>query len=172
MRQDTSAAAANIHHYNFTMVQQYHKEANGKRVICSQEYYSLDAGVALETVKKHAKDSAEVLMYGACFCPFVQRVWIALEVKGIDYHYVEVDPYQKPPELLKVNPRGLVPAVVHDDHSLLESMVMLDYIEEAFSEPNTSKNYIPLLPRREISRSSAIISDYGATTSASGFFKI
>lgn len=27
--------------------------------------------------------------------PFVQRVWLALEEKGIDYQYKEVNPYKK-----------------------------------------------------------------------------
>jgi glutathione S-transferase len=59
---------------------------------------------------------------GACFCPFVQRAWIALEVLNqglpddqsrkaskVDYAYVEIDPYKKPKELLEVSPKGLVP---------------------------------------------------------------
>ena len=29
------------------------------------------------------------------FCPFAQRVWIALEEKGIPYEYKEVNPYKK-----------------------------------------------------------------------------
>jgi Glutathione S-transferase, N-terminal domain len=35
----------------------------------------------------------EVAMYGSWFCPYVQRVWIALEEKQIDYQYIEIDPY-------------------------------------------------------------------------------
>jgi len=45
----------------------------------------------------------------------MQRVWIALEVKGINYQYIEVDPYKKPANLLEINPRGLVPAVKHGE---------------------------------------------------------
>lgn len=45
------------------------------------------------------------------FQPFVQRVWIALEEKGIPYEYKEVNPYKKEPHFLKINPKGLVPAL-------------------------------------------------------------
>lgn len=60
----------------------------------------------------------------------MQRVWIALELKGIPYQYIEVDPYEKPQSLLEVNPRGLVPALRHDDWGCYESNVLLEYVRE------------------------------------------
>lgn len=60
--------------------------------------------------------------------PFVQRVWIALEVKNLQYQYIEVDPYKKPDSLLEVNPRGLVPALRHGDWGCYESTVLLEYV--------------------------------------------
>ena len=60
--------------------------------------------------------------------PFVQRVWIALEAKGIPYQYIEVDPYKKPETLLEVNPRGLVPAIRHGNWGCYESTVLLEYV--------------------------------------------
>jgi glutathione S-transferase len=62
--------------------------------------------------------------------PFVQRVWIALEVKGLNYQYIEVDPYKKPQSLLEINPRGLVPALKHGDWGCYESTVLLEYLED------------------------------------------
>lgn len=47
----------------------------------------------------------------------MQRVWIALEVKGLNYQYIEVDPYKKPQSLLDINPRGLVPALKHGEYA-------------------------------------------------------
>lgn len=55
-------------------------------------------------------------------------MWIALEVKGINYQYIEVDPYKKPPSLVEVNPRGLVPALRHGDWVCHESTVLLEYV--------------------------------------------
>lgn len=41
-------------------------------------YHTECTGQALETVKAHSSPS-ELTLFGACFCPFVHRVWIALE---------------------------------------------------------------------------------------------
>jgi glutaredoxin len=62
-------------------------------------------GAALTTIKRHSKDS-DLKLYAACFCPYSQRVWIALEAKGITYQYHEVDPYRRPlsTQLLEANP--------------------------------------------------------------------
>jgi len=64
------------------------------------------------------------------YSPFVQRVWIALELKGLNYQYIEVDPYKKPQALLEVNPRGLVPGLRHGDWGIGESTVIMEYLED------------------------------------------
>jgi glutathione S-transferase len=51
-----------------------------------------------------------------------------LEVKGLAYQYVEVDPYKKPQALLEVNPRGLVPGIRHGDWGCGESTVLMEYV--------------------------------------------
>lgn len=63
----------------------------------------------------------------------MQRVWISLEAKGLQYQYVEVDPYKKPESLLAINPRGLVPALRHGDFGIGESTVILEYVSCAHS---------------------------------------
>lgn len=65
----------------------------------------------------------------------MQRVWIALELKGIPYQYIEVDPYQKPESLLEVNPRGLVPALRHGDWGCYESTVLVEYVWIHLTQP-------------------------------------
>lgn len=62
------------------------------------------------------------------YSPFVQRVWIALEAKGLQYQYIEVDPYKKPQALLDVNPRGLVPGIRHGEWGCGESTVLMEYV--------------------------------------------
>ncbi|BCS24471.1 glutathione S-transferase family protein [Aspergillus puulaauensis] len=103
-----------------------------------KSYHTKATGLAAETVANHSKES-DLKLYGSCFCPFVQRVWIALELKGIPYQYIEIDPYQKPQSLLEVNPRGLVPALRHGDWGSYESSVLLEYLEDLNFDP-------PLLP--------------------------
>lgn len=51
-----------------------------------------------------------------------------MEVKDLNYQYLEVDPYKKPESLLEVNPRGLVPALRHGDWGCYESTVLMEYV--------------------------------------------
>ncbi|KAH7026539.1 uncharacterized protein B0I36DRAFT_247925 [Microdochium trichocladiopsis] len=96
------------------------------------------SGQAVQTIKKHNKEH-DLKLYAACFCPFSQRVWIALEAKGMAYQYCETDPYRKPTQLLEANPRGLVPAIREGDWASGESSVILEYLEDRHSG-------VPLLP--------------------------
>lgn len=128
-------------------------------------YHKKASGNALATAKKHSKDHDlklfgscfwyvhAPLLLGKCFndvtlsfsfgsnliyydySPFVQRVWIALEIKGLQYQYIEVDPYKKPQALLEVNPRGLVPGLRHGDWGVGESTVIMEYVSLAIFPP-------------------------------------
>jgi len=52
--------------------------------------------------------------------------------KKVDFEYREQDPYEKSPEWLAVNPRGLVPALVVGSDVVIESGIINEYIEEAW----------------------------------------
>ncbi|KAL6858587.1 hypothetical protein J3F83DRAFT_750244 [Trichoderma novae-zelandiae] len=97
-------------------------------------------GVAQETAREHSKE-ADLKLYAACFCPFSQRVWIALEAKGRPYQYIETDPFKRPvpTPLLEANPRGRVPAIRQGDWACSESAVILEYLEDIYPD-------IPLFP--------------------------
>ncbi|KAG6836027.1 hypothetical protein H0H93_012172 [Arthromyces matolae] len=49
-----------------------------------RHYHKECTGLALETVKAH-QTPEDITLFGSCFCPFVQRVWVAFEVLGIPY---------------------------------------------------------------------------------------
>lgn len=68
------------------------------------------SGAAAITAQLHSEPHA-LKLYGGWFCPFVQRAWITLLEKNVPHQYVEVNPYHKTPELLALNPRGLVPTL-------------------------------------------------------------
>jgi glutathione S-transferase len=104
-------------------------DANQRQDPTKKTYHKKATGPALATVKKHSKEDS-LKLYGGCFCPFVQRVWISLEHKGIPYQYIEVDPYKKPESLLAINPRGLIPALKHGDWGCYESTVLIEYLED------------------------------------------
>ena len=81
-------------------------------------------------------------LYCAWFCPFAQRAWIALLYRHIEFEYVEQDPYNMTPEWLAINPRGLVPTIVHNGKSVYDSQICMEYIDEAWPGGNNA-----LLPR-------------------------
>ena len=39
------------------------------------------------------------------------------------------------PEYLRLNPNGVVPTLVHDEHVILDSSVIMEYLDEVFPEP-------------------------------------
>ncbi|KZS87620.1 glutathione-S-transferase [Sistotremastrum niveocremeum HHB9708] len=132
------------------------------------DIYPTATGRALETVKQHQNSSqADIIFYAGWFCPFVQRVWIALEEKGISYEYREENPYHKDPEFLKISPKGLVPAIIYQGQPIHESLVILEFLEEAF--PNTK----PLLPADPYARSQIRLAlDHISKSILPSFFKL
>jgi len=103
--------------------------------------------------------------FSAYFCPFAQRTWIALEEKGIEYDWCEVDIYMrdkdgeetknpKPldvkaaenPGFIEASPRGLVPALVvqGEEPGVCESLVCCEYLDERFPE---APPLMPLSPK-------------------------
>lgn len=100
---------------------------------------------ALETADAH-RAQKDITFFASCFCPFVQRAWIALEYLGVDYKYYEVDPYKKPPELLEVSPKGLVPGLkLHNfdpPRALNESTVILDFLQD-LAATTTQRSLLP-----------------------------
>ncbi|KAI5982785.1 glutathione S-transferase [Pisolithus albus] len=100
-----------------------------------KSYHKLQAtGAAFDTVQRHATDQ-DITLFAGCFCPFTQRVWVALEYLEIPYKVYEVNPFKKPQELLELSPKGLVPALRLNNYSppraLNESSVILEYLEES-----------------------------------------
>ncbi|RDL42096.1 Uncharacterized protein BP5553_02075 [Venustampulla echinocandica] len=120
-------------------VQRYLLKRDKEDKKTQKTYHKKASGNALATVRKHSKEH-ELKLFGSCFCPFVQRVWIAFEAKGLQYQYIEVDPYKKPQALLDVNPRGLVPGIRHGDWGCGESTVLMEYLEDLNAGP-------PFLPQ-------------------------
>jgi glutathione S-transferase len=68
------------------------------------------------------------------------RVRLALSEKGLAWEsrYLETDldkRQQHDAEYLKLNPRGVVPTLVHDGKVIRESIVILEYLDDAFPTP-------------------------------------
>ena len=66
-----------------------------------------------------------------------QRVRLALDEKGISWKSVVVDTARGdvenlPDDYHRLNPKGLVPVIIHEDVAIPESLVILEYLEDAF----------------------------------------
>lgn len=66
-----------------------------------------------------------------------QKVRVALAEKGLAYkeHILTLQGDQFDPAYRKLNPNALVPTLVHDGKPVIESGVILYYLDEAFPEP-------------------------------------
>ena len=67
-----------------------------------------------------------------------RRVRLCLEEKGLAYesHVVDLEKMEHhSPEYLKINPNGVIPALIHDGKSLYESGTLCEYLDDAFPEP-------------------------------------
>jgi glutathione S-transferase len=72
-------------------------------------------------------------------CPYCVRTRLVLAEKDVAYDELVIDLSDRDAELARLNPRNIVPVLVHDDLVVRESAVIDEYLEEAFPEP-------PLLP--------------------------
>eukprot|EP00882_Tetradesmus_deserticola_P033215 GHRQ01037923.1.p2 GENE.GHRQ01037923.1~~GHRQ01037923.1.p2 ORF type:complete len:105 (+),score=22.13 GHRQ01037923.1:818-1132(+) len=66
--------------------------------------------------------SGKPVLYTHTLCPYAQRVFLALLYKAVPFELVQVELSNKPSWYRGVNPRGLVPAVVHEGKARTESL--------------------------------------------------
>ncbi|MEK7943533.1 glutathione S-transferase family protein [Pigmentiphaga sp. YJ18] len=76
-------------------------------------------------------------LYHAINSVCAQKVRLALAEKGLQAqdHMLKLNGDQYDPAYLKLNPNGVVPTLVHDGHVVLESTVMLYYLDDVFPQP-------------------------------------
>jgi maleylpyruvate isomerase len=81
---------------------------------------------------------SDILFHGYWRSSAVYRVRIALNLKGLDYEEVDHDlrtGAQQDPAYKAIAPAGLVPAVEHDGHAYVQSLAILEWLEERWPEP-------------------------------------
>jgi glutathione S-transferase len=78
-----------------------------------------------------------------------QKVRITLRAKGLQWDAIRVDLFkseQYEPKYLKLNPKGVVPTLVHDGKPVIESTLICEYIDQTFPQP---PQLIPVDPWRQ-----------------------
>ena len=77
----------------------------------------------------------ELYHHGSSVC--AAKVRIVLAEKGLDWkgHYLDIlKGDQFDPEYMKLNPKAVVPTLVHDGNVILESTVICEYLDEVFQQ--------------------------------------
>lgn len=67
-----------------------------------------------------------------------QKVLITLAEKGLPFATHDIDLFkgeQYAPTYLAINPKGVVPALVHDGKAITESTLICEYLDDSFPEP-------------------------------------
>ncbi|KAK1695535.1 hypothetical protein QYE76_012232 [Lolium multiflorum] len=78
-------------------------------------------------------------LLGLTVSPFVVRVRMALQLKGIGYEYIEQDLFTKGELLLVSNPvHKKVPVLIHDGKPVCESLAIVHYIDEVWAATGPS----------------------------------
>lgn len=81
---------------------------------------------------------SDILVHGYWRSSAAYRVRIALNLKGLDYEEVDHDlrtGAQKDPAYKAIAPAGLVPAIEHDGRSYVQSLAILEWLDERWPEP-------------------------------------
>ena len=78
----------------------------------------------------------ELYHHGSSVCAAKAR--FAINEKGVPWtgHYIDIlKGEQFAPAYLKLNPKAVVPTLVHDGHVIVESTVIAEYIDDVFPNP-------------------------------------
>lgn len=82
------------------------------------------------------------VVYGALISPFVRKVLMLLDYKGIAYEHVNVPPRSTEQPFAKISPLGKIPAFADEYVQLADSSVICDYLEHKYPQrslyPKTS----------------------------------
>ena len=96
-------------------------------------------------------------VYGALLSPFVRKVCLVAEEKGIAYELVMSRPGNPDPDFVKASPFGKIPAIVDGDYRLADSSAIVAYLEA--KHPGN-----PMLPADPQARGQAVWWDEFADT--------
>lgn len=80
-------------------------------------------------------------LYNSPFSTCSQKTRMCLHEKNLNWvnHHVDLAKFEQlKPEYLAINPNGVVPTLVHDGVPIVDSSVIIEYLDEAFPKPALS----------------------------------
>lgn len=81
---------------------------------------------------------SDVKVLGAAPSPYVNRVQIALNLKQVNYEFLEETFGSKSELLLKSNPvHKKIPVMIHGEKPICESLIIVQYIDEVWTRGPT-----------------------------------
>ncbi|KAL6969523.1 Glutathione S-transferase U17 [Sarracenia purpurea var. burkii] len=88
--------------------------------------------------------TSNVKLLGVWASPYVNRVQMALNLKSIDYEFLEEDFWSKSELLLKSNPiHKKIPVLIHEEKPICESLIIVEYLDEEWP---TTPSILPSHP--------------------------
>ena len=85
---------------------------------------------------------------GSYVSPYVRKVLVCLELKGIDYEVDPITPFFGNDEFERLSPLRRIPVLIDDELVLTNSTVIAEYLDETYPDP-------PLLPEHPKERARA-----------------
>lgn len=76
-----------------------------------------------------------MLVYGALLSPFVRKVCLVAEEKGIEYELFLTSPHGTDPGFVAASPFGKIPAIRDGDFTLADSTAIVTYLEAKHPSP-------------------------------------
>lgn len=76
-------------------------------------------------------------LYHSPYSTCSQKVRLCLWEKGVDFDLTELHFWKGEhldPEYLKLNPNGVVPTLMHDDEPVVDSSVIVEYLDEVYPD--------------------------------------
>ena len=68
-----------------------------------------------------------------------QKVFLTLIEKGLEWQSEYLDLFkneQYRPEYLRLNPKGVVPTLIHEGRPVIESSLICEYLDQSFPKPS------------------------------------
>jgi glutathione S-transferase len=85
---------------------------------------------------------------GSFVSPYVRKVLVCMELKGLDYEVDPITPFFGNDEFRRLSPLCRIPVLIDGDLVLTDSTVIAEYLDETYPDP-------PLLPKEPKERARA-----------------